>query len=77
MPISYERARMMQRASKIIEEKDVGGYDEAIQLVGSDAANALLIIQLRKFNIGLAPKLPEAEIELAVFDRLSAAGIMS
>lgn len=75
--MSYERVRILQKASKLFEENDVGGYQKAVELVGSDAASALLVFVLRKNWRQGNPGMSEAEIQLNVFDKLSDSGIMS
>lgn len=75
--MSYEEARRLQQACKLFEENSIGGYPEAVKLVGSDEANALLVLVLRnnwrQANLGMS----DAEIQLNVFDKLYDAGIMS
>lgn len=75
--MSYERARKLQQACKLFEENPIGGYPEAVKLVGGDQANALSVFVLRKNWRQGNPGMSEAEIQLNVFDKLSDAGIMS
>jgi hypothetical protein len=68
---------MLQKAAEIIESKGADGFDKAVQLVGSDAACALLICRFRQLYKRQKPTLSESEIILNVMDRLSAKGIMT
>jgi hypothetical protein len=75
--MTYGKARMLQQACKFFEENDIGGYSEAVKLIGSDAANALATLVLRKDWRQANPNMSDAEIQLNVLDKLSDSGILA